>query len=102
MQELAAAQKRLEDLQAVRADEALKVWDFLGQAEPALVPFGFSPLWSGVPAQEVSVELLLHDSTSVKMSEQEDVIDKRLEVEGCILAEVVVEHVLMCFRNQDP
>jgi hypothetical protein len=30
MQELAAAQKRLEDLQAVRVGEAQKVWDFLG------------------------------------------------------------------------
>jgi hypothetical protein len=27
--------------------EAQKVWDFLGQAESALVPFGFSPRRSG-------------------------------------------------------
>jgi hypothetical protein len=44
MQELAAAQKRMEDLQAVRVGEAQKVCDFLGWAESALVPFGFSPL----------------------------------------------------------
>jgi hypothetical protein len=43
MQELAAAQKWHEDLQAVCVGEAQKVWDFLGQAESALVPFGFSP-----------------------------------------------------------
>jgi hypothetical protein len=30
MQELAVAQKRLEDLQAICAGEAQKVWDFLG------------------------------------------------------------------------
>jgi hypothetical protein len=58
-----------EDLQVVRVGEVQKVWDFLGQAESALVPFGFSPLWSRVPVQEVSIELPLLDSTGVKMSE---------------------------------
>jgi hypothetical protein len=52
--------------------------------------------------QEVSAELLLLDSTSAKMSELEDVVTSRLEVEGRILVEAVVEHVLLCFRNQDP
>jgi hypothetical protein len=36
------------------------------------------------------------------MSELEDVIGGRLEAEGRILVEAVVEHVLMCFHNQDP
>jgi hypothetical protein len=66
------------------------------------VPFGFSPLWSEVPVQEVSAELPLLDSAGVKMSEMEDVLSSRLEVEGCILVEAVAEHVLMCFRSQDP
>jgi hypothetical protein len=66
------------------------------------VPFGFSPLRSEVPVQEVSAELPLLDSADVKMSELEDVLSSRLEVEGCILAEVVAEHVLMCFHSQDP
>jgi hypothetical protein len=39
-QELAATQKRLEEW---------RVWDFLGYTEAALVPFGFSPLRSGLP-----------------------------------------------------
>jgi hypothetical protein len=91
-----------EDLQVVRVGEVQKVWNFLGQAESALVPFGFSPLWSGVPVQEVSIELPLLDSTGVKMSEREDVIDSRLEAEGRILAEAVAEHVLLCFHGQDP
>jgi hypothetical protein len=102
MYELAAAQKRLEDLQAVRVGEAQKVWDFMGQAESALVPFGFSPLRSGVPVQEVSTELSLLDSAGAKMSELEDVIVSRLEAEGRILAEAVAEHVLLCFRSHDP
>jgi hypothetical protein len=68
MQELAAAQKRLEDLQAIRVHKAQKVWDFLGQAESALVPFGFSPLRSRVLVQEVSTELPLLDSTGAKVS----------------------------------
>jgi hypothetical protein len=102
MQELAAAQKRLEDLEAVRVGEAQKFWDFLRQAESALVHFGFSPLRSGVPAQEVSAELPLLDSTGAKMSKLEDVVTSRLEAEGRILAEVVAEHVLLCFRSQDP
>jgi hypothetical protein len=60
------------------------------------------PLRSRVPTQEVSSELPLLDSAGVKMSELEDIIASRLEVEGCILAEAVAEHVLMCFCSQDP
>jgi hypothetical protein len=102
MQELVAAHKRLEDLQAVHVGEAQKLWDVLGQAESALVPFGFSPIRSRVPAQEVSAELPLFDSAGTKMSELEDVIPTRLEAEGHILAEAVTEHVLLCLRSQDP
>jgi hypothetical protein len=83
-------------------DEAQKVWDFLGQAESALVPFGFSPLRSGVPAQEVSAELPLLDSVGGKMLELEDVVASRLEAEGRILVEEGAEHVLLCFCNHDP
>jgi hypothetical protein len=101
IQELAAAQKRVEDLQAVRVGEAQKVWNFLGQAESALVPFGFSPLRSGVSTQEVSAELPLLDSAGAKMSELEDVVTSRLEAKGFILAEAVAEHVLLCFCSQD-
>jgi hypothetical protein len=66
------------------------------------VPFGFIPLQFGVPAQEVSAELPLLDFASVKMSELEDVVGGRLEVEGHILVEEVAEQVLMCFYNRDP
>jgi hypothetical protein len=47
MQELAAAQIRLEDLQAICVGEAQKVWDFMGSAESALVPFCFCPSGPG-------------------------------------------------------
>jgi hypothetical protein len=73
MQDLAVAQKRLEDLKAIYVGEAQKVWDFLGQAESTLVPSGFSPLRSRVLMQEVSAELLLLDFAGVKMSKLEDV-----------------------------
>jgi hypothetical protein len=63
------------------------------------VPFGFSPLRSRVPMQEVSAELLLLNSTGAKMSELKDVVASQLEAEGHILAEAVVEHVLLCFRS---
>jgi hypothetical protein len=66
------------------------------------VPFGFSPLRSEVSVQEVSAEFPLLDSAGPKMSELDDVITSRLEVEGRILAEAVTEHVLLCFRSQDP
>jgi hypothetical protein len=36
------------------------------------------------------------------MSELEDDITSRLEAEGRILVEAVVEHVLLCLRSQDP
>jgi hypothetical protein len=38
------------------------------------VPFGFSALRSGVPAQEVSAKLPLLDFAGVKMSKLEDVV----------------------------
>jgi hypothetical protein len=44
---------------------------------------------------------LLH-SAGAKMSQLEEVISSRLEEEGHALAEVVAEHVLLCFRSQDP
>jgi hypothetical protein len=50
-QELAAARKRLEELQAAQAIEAQKVWDFLGQTETTLVPLGFSLLRSRDPVR---------------------------------------------------
>jgi hypothetical protein len=83
--------------------EAQKVWDFLGQAESALVPFGFSPLRFGVPAQEVNAKHPLLDSAGgAKMLELEDVVANQLEAEGRLLAEAVAEHVLLCLRSQDP
>jgi hypothetical protein len=82
--------------------EAQKVWDFLGHVESALVPFVFSPLRSGVPAQEVSAELPLLDFAGAKMSELEDVIASQLEAEGHILAEAVAEHVMLFLCSQDP
>jgi hypothetical protein len=45
---------------------------------------------------------LLLDSTGAKMLELEDVGANRLKAEGHILAEAVVEHVLLCLRNLDP
>jgi hypothetical protein len=49
MQELAVAQKRLDDLQASRADEAQQVWSFMGQTDAVLVPLSFSPVCTGFP-----------------------------------------------------
>jgi hypothetical protein len=36
------------------------------------------------------------------MMRLEEVIGDQIEVEGCILAEKVAEHVLMCFWSRDP
>jgi hypothetical protein len=68
MQELAAAQKRLEELQASRAGELQRVWDFLGPTVAAVVPLDFSPLRSGLPAQEVDAVLPLLVLVGAKMS----------------------------------
>jgi hypothetical protein len=102
MQELTIAQKMLEELLASRAGEARRVWDFVGQIEATPVPLGFSPLHSGLPTQEIGTVLPLLDSAGAKMSQLEEVIGGRLEEEGFALAEAVTEHVLLCFRNQDP
>jgi hypothetical protein len=42
--------------------------------------------------------LPLFDSARAKMSQLEEVIDGRLEEEGCVLVDAVVEHMLMCFQ----
>jgi hypothetical protein len=46
--------------------------------------------------------LPLLDSAGAKLSQVEEIIGGRLEDEGHALAEVVVEHVLLCFRIWDP
>jgi hypothetical protein len=100
--ELAASQKWLEELQASQAGEARRVWVFLGQTEAALVPLGFNPLHSEVPTEEVDDVLPLLDKAGAKLFQLEEVIDSRLEEEGPALAEVVAEHVLLCFYSWNP
>jgi hypothetical protein len=62
-----------------------------------VVPLGFSPIHPLGLVGEVTATLPLLDSTGVKMLQLEEVIGGRLEVEGHVLVEVVVEHVLLCF-----
>ena len=99
---MAAARKTVEELQATRAVEAQKVWDFLGRTEAALVPLGFSPIRSGGPAHEMGQVLPAPDSAGDKILTLEGVIGDQLETEGRVLAEKVAEHVLTCFRSWDP
>jgi hypothetical protein len=61
------------------------------------VPLGFNPLHSWESVQEVRGALPLLDSVGVKMLKLEEVICDQLEVEGRILVEEVVEHMLTCF-----
>jgi hypothetical protein len=94
MQELAIAQKGLEDLQTSRAGDAQRVWSFLGQANAVLASFGFSPVRTGGAAPEGGVVVPLLDSAVAKISQLEDAVGSRIEA--------VTEHVLMCFRSRDP
>jgi hypothetical protein len=102
LQELATAHSRLEELQAARAGEVQKVWDFLGQIEAALVALGFSLLRVGDRVEEVTVALPLLDSSGAKMLKLEEVISGQLEAEGHVLVKAVAEYVLTCFWSQDP
>jgi hypothetical protein len=77
----------MEELQATRAIEAYKGWDFLGQAEIVRAPLSFSPVRSGEPVEEVSHVLPVLDSMGAKM----------LMLEEIVLVEKVAEHVLTCF-----
>jgi hypothetical protein len=86
MQELAVAQKGLEDLQASWASDAHHVWSFLGQADAALASFGFSPIWGGDTAPEAGIILPLLDSAGRKISQLEGVVGSHLEEEGHALA----------------
>jgi hypothetical protein len=76
-----------------------KVWDFLGQTETTLAPFGFSPFRSGDPIREVSIMLPMLGSAGAKMLTLEEVIGEMLEAEGRVLAEKVADHMLTCFRS---
>jgi hypothetical protein len=87
----------LEELQAARASEALKVWEFLSQSETTLLPPGFSLVRPKDLVEEISVVLPLLDSTRAKMLQLEEVIGSQVEAEGHVLAEEVAEHMLMCF-----
>jgi hypothetical protein len=94
MQELAVAQKGLEDLQASLAGEVQRVWSFLGQADAALASFSFSPVRTGGATPEVGAMHPLLDSTGRKISQLEEAVGSHLE-EGRTLPQAVVEHVLM-------
>jgi hypothetical protein len=66
------------------------------------VPLGFNPICLVGSVREVTVALPLFNSMRAKMSQLEEVLSGRLEAEGCVLVEVVAEHVLLCFHSQDP
>jgi hypothetical protein len=102
MQELAIAQKGLEDLQASRAGDGQCVWSILSQANAALASFGFSPVRGGDATPEAGVMLPLLDLAGRKISQLEEAIDSRLEEEGHALAQAVADHMLMCFLSHDP
>jgi hypothetical protein len=53
-------------------------------------------------APEAGVVLPLLDSVGRKISQLEEAISSRLEEEGHTLAQVVADHMLMCFRSRDP
>jgi hypothetical protein len=95
LHELAVAHQRLEELQVTRAGEAQKVWDFLGQTEATLAPLGFSPICPVGSVGEVTAAVPQLESMGAKMSQLEEVISDRLEIEGHVLTEVVAEHVLL-------
>jgi hypothetical protein len=102
MQELAVTQKGLDDLQASRAGDAQRVWSFLGQTDVVLASFGFNPVRTGGAAPEGGAAVSLLDSAAAKISQLEDAVGSRIEEEGRALAQVVAEHVLMCFHSRDP
>jgi hypothetical protein len=68
MQELVITLKGLEDLRASRAGDGQCVCSFLGQADAALVSFGFSPIRAGDAAPEAGIVLPLSDSAGRKIS----------------------------------
>jgi hypothetical protein len=86
MQELIITQKGLEDLRASQAGDGHHVWRFLGQADAALVSFGFSPIRGGDAAPEAGVVLPLLDSAGRKISQLREAVDSHLEEEGRALA----------------
>jgi hypothetical protein len=46
--------------------------------------------------------LLLLDLAGAKISRLEEAFGDQLEAEGRILAQAVVEHVVLCFHSRDP
>jgi hypothetical protein len=66
------------------------------------VPLGFIALRTEDPVEEVSTVLPLLDYVGAKMLKLEDAIGGRLEAKGRAQVKEVTEHVLTCFRSQDP
>jgi hypothetical protein len=66
------------------------------------VPLDSSPIRRMGSVGEVTAVLPLLDSAGVKMSQLEEVIGRQPEAEGRVLAQAVPEHMLVCFRSQDP
>jgi hypothetical protein len=62
----------------------------------------FSPISTGFLLQEVGTVLPLLDSVRAKISRLEEAASNQLEAEGHILAQAVVEHMVLCFHSQDP
>jgi hypothetical protein len=67
----------------------------------ALAPLSFSPVHSREPTREVSNVFPVLDSAGAMMLMLEELVGEQLEGEGHVLAEKVVEHVLMCFWSWD-
>jgi hypothetical protein len=65
------------------------------------VPLGFNPLCFRDSVWKVGAMLPLLDSIGAKMLKLQEVISEQLESKGRALAEMVVEHVLTCFRSRD-
>jgi hypothetical protein len=96
MQELVITQKGLEDLRASRASDGQRIWSILGQADAALASFDFSPIRGGDATPKAGVVLPFLDLAGWKISQLEEAVSSCLEEEGCALAQVVADHVLMC------
>jgi exonuclease VII large subunit len=97
--ELQEAQAAVEKLQR---EGVQRITNWAGEASSVLVPFGMSPIPVAESPATIADALPVLDSAAEWLQRLDQALGARLEAEGRELCQMVVEHVLTCFRSHDP
>jgi hypothetical protein len=92
----------MEELLAEWSVEVDWVVKWVGEANPTLDTLGLSPIGVAEVPPSLGAILPVLDSAAERLRRMESSVLERLEAEGRVVARVIVEYVLTCFRSHDP